>query len=99
MTPPEPAPAPVPDIEALQATLGQFMGTMSEVVTRLVDHVGAHLGTGPRRQAGSNLPALEGVGRRLVSEMTQRKPVDLKRYDGEGCPWEDYLIHRLESMG
>ena len=28
----------------------------------------------------------------MVAEVRRRKPVDPKRYDGEGCAWEDYLL-------
>ena len=32
-----------------------------------------------------------------VADVPRRKPVDPKRYNGEGCPWEDYLL-KFELM-
>ena len=83
-------------MEALQATLGEFMGTINEMVGRLAEK-GGH----PQRDEAGRPPGdvqreapgmMEGLHRRLVPDIPRRKPVDPKKYDGEGSPWEDYLL-------
>ena len=93
---PGPGPAITPSMEALQVTLGQFMGTMNEMVGRLAEREGHPQRNGAGRPPGDvqgEAPEmLEGLRRRLAAETPRRKPVDPKKYDGEGCPWEDYLL-------
>ena len=86
-----PEPAVTPGMEAQQATLGQFMGTMAEMVERLAQRRDELPGNGPGRQTGNPRVGasedLEGVRCWLVAESSRRRLVDPKRYDGEGCPW------------
>ena len=64
VTPTGPAPVPVPGIEALQTTLGQFIGTMTKVVARL-----AHPGTGQPGLNPSGVPEdIEGIKCCLVQD-------------------------------
>ena len=69
--PPGPGPAVMPGMEALQATLGQFMGTMNEMVERLAQRRDELPGGGPRRPTGNPQgdasKGLESVCRRLVA--------------------------------
>ena len=88
-------------MEALQATLGQFMGTVNEMVGWLAQREGTppreETGKPPGDARGEPPEGLEGLRRRLVAEIPWRKPVDSKRYDGKGSPWDDLIKFELTA--
>ena len=89
LTPVGPAPVSTPGIKALQVTLGQFIGKMTEVMACIFLNECAQLGTD---HGGLNAPhsvKLERVRQYIVPETTQLKSVETK---SERCTWEDYLI-------
>ena len=69
--------AVMPGMQALQATLGQFMGTVNEMVERLAQREGPP----PRRETGrphrdirrEPPEELEGLCRRLVAESEESR--------------------------